>query len=66
MTVNDLRQKYIGKDFEILKTGKTGKCIQVNAYRRIDGILIRFCLWTGEAATWYSPEEIQPVRETLF
>ena len=66
MTVYDLRQKYIGKAFTVKASGKVGKCIQVNGYRREDGVVIRFCLHLDKGNLWFPAEDIQPVKETLF
>ena len=66
MTVYDLRQKYIGKVFTVKASGKTGTCIQVNGYRKDGAVVIRFCLHLDKGNLWFSAEDIQPVRETLF
>ena len=66
MTVNDLRQKYIGMTFTVKASGKVGTCIQVNGYRREDGVVIRFCLHLDKGNLWFPAEDIQPVKETLF
>ena len=66
MTVYDLRQKYIGMTFTVKASGKVGKCIQVNGYRREDGVVIRFCLHLDKGNLWFLAEDIQPVKETLF
>lgn len=66
MTVYDLRQKYIGKTFTVKASGKSGICIQVNGYHREDGVVIRFCLHLDKGNLWFSAEDIQPVKETLF
>lgn len=66
MTVYDLRQKYIGKAFTVKASGKVGKCIQVNGYRKDGAVVIRFCLHLDKGNLWFLSEDIQPVRETLF
>lgn len=66
MTIHDLRQKYIGKAFQVKASGIVGTCIQVSGYRREDGIVIRFCLHHEIGNLWYSAEDIQPIREKLF
>ena len=66
MTVNDLRQKYIGKSFLVKADGSFGKCIQVNGYKKDDAVKIRFCLYLNGKGTWFSSDEIEPLKETLF
>lgn len=66
MTVYDLRQKYIGMTFTVKASGKSGTCIQVNGYRKDGAVIIRFCLHLDKGNLWFSAEDIQPVRETLF
>lgn len=66
MTVNDLRQKYIGKLFSVNGTSNIGKCIQVNGYSRDDKVVVRFCLHLDKGNLWFSSDEILPVKETLF
>ena len=66
MTVNDLRQKYIGMTFTVKASGKVGKCIQVNGYRKDGTVVIRFCLHLDKGNLWFLAEDIQPVKETLF
>ena len=66
MKVQDLRNKYIGKTFRVKADGTIGSCIQVNGYRREDRIVIRFCLSLKQGNVWYSSDDIEPVRDTLF
>ena len=66
MTVNDLRQKYIGKLFQVKSSGISGKCIQVNGYRKADIISIWFCLHLDKGNTWFLSDDIEPIKETLF
>lgn len=67
MTINDLRKKYIGKQFTVKSDGQTGRCIHVKGYRKAGKIVIRFCIWLKNGpAVWFSSDEIQPIKETLF
>ena len=66
MTVYDLRQKYIGKDFLVKASGKIGNCIQVNGYRKDGAVVIRFCLHLDKGNLWFPAEDIQPIKDTLF
>ena len=66
--LNDLKNKYIGRTFEIKHSGDTAKCINVKGLRdRRTGLIeFRWCLEIGDRAVWFQTVEVQPVRETLF
>ena len=66
--LNDLKNKYIGRTFEIKHSGDTAKCINVKGFRdRRTGLIeFRWCLEIGDRAVWFQTVEVQPVRETLF